>query len=95
MLLFISVELAFSRPNMFLEYSITAICIPKQIPKKGMLFSLAYFTALIFPSIPLSPKPGATKIPFTPSSFFAAFLGVKPSECTQRTFTFVSLEDPA
>jgi hypothetical protein len=37
--------------------SITAICMPKQMPRYGMLFSRAYFVARIFPWTPLSPKP--------------------------------------
>ena len=32
------------------------------MPKKGRLFSRAYFTAVILPSIPLLPNPGATNI---------------------------------
>ena len=43
--------------SLFLANSIKAICIPKQIPRKGILFSLAYFIAEIFPSVPLFPKP--------------------------------------
>ncbi|GAH69426.1 unnamed protein product, partial [marine sediment metagenome] len=45
-------------PSKFITFrasSITAHCIPKQIPKKGILFSLAYFTVSILPSIPLFP----------------------------------------
>ena len=38
---FISMELASVKPITFLECSITAICIPKHIPKNGILFSLA------------------------------------------------------
>jgi len=33
------------------------------MPKKGILFFLTYSIALIFPSTPLSPKPGATNTP--------------------------------
>ena len=55
----------------FLAASIIAICIPKQIPKKGILFNLAYFMAAIFPSLPLFPKPPGIKIPET--SFKADF----------------------
>lgn len=39
--------------------------------KKGILFSRVYFDASILPSIPLSPKPGAIKIPF--KSFKSSF----------------------
>lgn len=55
-----SVLFAFLRPRTDLAYSITATCIPKQIPRYGMLFSRAYFVAIIFPSTPLSPKPPGT-----------------------------------
>ena len=37
--------------------------MPKQIPKNGILSSLTTRTASIFPSIPRSPNPGATKTP--------------------------------
>jgi hypothetical protein len=47
-----------------------AICIPKQIPKKGIFFSLAYLIASIFPSVPLLPNPPGIKIPETPFNFF-------------------------
>lgn len=46
--------------------SITAICMPKQIPRYGMLFSRAYFAAKIFPWTPLSPKPPGTSTPSAP-----------------------------
>jgi len=51
--------------NKFLAASITAICIPKQIPKKGILFNLAYFMAAILPSLPLLPKPPGIRTPDT------------------------------
>ena len=44
----------------FLAYSIRATCIPKQIPRYGILFSRAYLQARIIPSTPLSPKPPGT-----------------------------------
>ena len=37
-----SAEFASFSPNTFLANSTTAICIPKQIPRNGILFSLAY-----------------------------------------------------
>jgi hypothetical protein len=46
--------------------SITAICMPKQMPRYGMLFSRAYFAARIFPWTPLSPKPPGTNTPSAP-----------------------------
>ena len=38
-------------------------CMPRQIPKNGILFSLAYFIARILPSIPRIPNPPGTTIP--------------------------------
>ena len=40
-----SEELVSINPKTFLDISITLNCIPKQIPKKGTLFSLANFIA--------------------------------------------------
>lgn len=45
----------------FLATSITDICMPKQIPRYGTLFSLAYFAAKIIPFTPRSPNPPGTK----------------------------------
>ena len=42
----------------------TANCIPKHIPRKGILFSLANFIEFILPKTPLFPKPPGTNIPF-------------------------------
>ena len=56
---------------MFLANSITAICIPRHIPKKGKLFSREYLIDMILPSIPLSPNPGATKIPSNRDNSFS------------------------
>src|SRR5216110_3314105 len=50
-----SVELARSRPHTWRANSMTAICMPKQMPRKGMLFSRAWRTAWIFPSVPRDP----------------------------------------
>ena len=47
----------------FLANSITATCIPKQIPKNGIFFVLANLATLIIPSIPLPPNPPGIKIP--------------------------------
>jgi hypothetical protein len=44
--------------------------MPRQIPKNGILFSLAYFAAFILPSIPRSPNPGAIRIPSNPERKF-------------------------
>jgi len=50
--------------------------MPRQFRKKGILFSLAYFAVSIFPSIPLEPKPGATRIPFKPLNLSTTFFSV-------------------
>ena len=39
--------------------------MPKQIPKKGIFFCLAYLIACIFPSVPLLPNPPGINIPDT------------------------------
>ena len=58
-----SVEPDFFSFNTFLANSIIANCIPKHIPKKGILFILAYFIHRIFPSVPLLPNPPGINIP--------------------------------
>lgn len=45
----------------FLAISITDICMPKQMPRYGTLFSLAYFAAKTIPFTPRSPNPPGTK----------------------------------
>lgn len=61
-----SVLLASCRPRTDRANSITAICIPRQTPRYGILFSLAYFAARIFPCTPRSPKPPGTRTPSAP-----------------------------
>ena len=58
-----SLELASSIFNIFLTASMAASCMPKQIPKYGILFSRAYLIAKILPSEPLLPNPPGTSIP--------------------------------
>jgi hypothetical protein len=58
-----SVLVAPSIPAWFLAASMQAICIPRQIPKKGTRRSLAKWTLAILPSLPRSPKPPGTRIP--------------------------------
>ena len=65
-----SVEVASFNPHAFLANSITDNCIPKHNPKNGILFFLQYSIAIIFPSIPLLPKPPGMIIP---SNFFSSF----------------------
>ena len=78
-----------------LANSTTAICIPKHIPKNGILFSLAYFIAVIFPSIPLFPNPPGTIIPSNFSNFSFTFSSFIVSESTSFTFTPTLLAYPA
>ena len=59
----ISVELAPSKPSTFLANSMTATCMPRQMPKKGLLFSLAYLQVAALPATPLPPKPPGTRMP--------------------------------
>jgi len=61
-----SVLVASCRPRTDRAYSMTAICIPKQIPRNGTLCSRAYLAARIFPCTPLSPKPPGTRTPSAP-----------------------------
>ena len=55
-------------PARFRAASITAICMPKQMPRNGTLRSRAKRTASILPAVPRSPKPPGTRMPCTPSS---------------------------
>ena len=54
-----SVELAPMRPSTLRANSMTMICMPRQTPRYGMLFSRAYRAASSLPSMPRSPKPRA------------------------------------
>ena len=62
-----SVEDASGSPARLRAASITAICMPKQMPKNGTCCSRAKRTAAILPGVPRSPKPPGTRIPWTPS----------------------------
>ena len=64
------------------------ICIPKQIPKSGTLFSLAYLIVAIFPSIPLFPNPPGTTIPLYSDSFSFAFSEFIFSQLIRLILTF-------
>ena len=89
-----SSEFAFVYPNTSLANSTTAICIPKHIPKNGILFSLAYFIVAILPSIPLLPNPPGTIIPlYFPRTSFAFSLLIF-SQFTISIFTFALLANP-
>ncbi|KRZ34310.1 hypothetical protein T4B_10522 [Trichinella pseudospiralis] len=61
-----SVEFASFKPRTLRANSITAHCMPKQMPKNGTFLCRAQRQAATLPSIPRSPKPPGTK---TPSQF--------------------------
>ena len=61
--------------------------MPRQIPKNGMFFSLAHLIAFILPSIPLSPNPGATKIPSSLEISLSICLSLIYSEWIETTST--------
>ena len=89
-----SPDWASAMPQTCRAVSITAICIPRQIPKKGMFCSRAYRMAEIIPSIPRSPKPPGTRMPSAPASISAALPSVTASESTQRSFTLTPFSMP-
>ena len=89
-----SEEFASVRPATFLAYSTTAICIPRQIPNSGTLFSRAYLIASIIPSIPLSPNPPGTMIPSHLQRIFSAVSLVISSELIHSMFTLASFTMP-
>ena len=70
-------KFAFFKFNTFLAYSTAVICIPKQIPKNGILFSLTYFIVSIIPSIPRSPNPPGTTIASYFDNFSLTFSGLR------------------
>ena len=91
-----SVEFAPFNPHTCLAKSIIAHCIPKHIPKNGMLFSRAYFEDKIFPSLPREPKPGKIKIPSTSLNCLLADLSlVILSVFTHLIFTLALFSTPA
>ena len=55
-------------PARFRAPSMQAICMPRQMPKKGISRSRAKLTEAILPSLPRSPKPPGTRIPCSGSS---------------------------
>mmetsp|Transcript_3181 Transcript_3181/g.11503 ORF Transcript_3181/g.11503 Transcript_3181/m.11503 type:complete len:327 (+) Transcript_3181:525-1505(+) len=50
-------------PTTLRAYSMTASCMPRQMPKYGIRCSRAYLAARIFPSTPRSPNPPGTRMP--------------------------------
>ena len=58
------------------------------MPKNGILFNLENFIAIIFPLIPLLPKPGATIIPSNFFNLLFAFFVVILSDEIHLILTF-------
>src|SRR4030042_6651129 len=82
------------RPQTFLANSITAHCIPRHIPKKGIFFSRAYFIVLTFPSIPLYPNPPGTRIPSASDRYLSGPWTSISSESNHCKFTRASFAMP-
>ena len=74
--------------------SITAICMPKQMPKYGTLRSRAKRAARILPSAPRWPKPPGTRMPWMPSRNGAGSSLSKTSLSIQSRLTFTWLAMP-
>ena len=58
-----SLEFAPSIAQTCRAYSITAICMPRQMPRNGTPRSRAKRVAVILPSTPRPPKPPGTRMP--------------------------------
>ena len=88
-----SLEPAFLIFKIFLANSIMAICIAKQIPRKGIFLSLAYLIASIFPSVPLLPNPPGINIPDTFFNFdlISFDLSLSDSILTKLTLTLFEI----
>ena len=69
-------------------------CIPRQRPRNGILFSLAYLIACILPSIPRSPNPPGTRIPDTSERISDTLSAVTVSESTHFIVTSHELATP-
>ena len=83
----ISVELAPSMPATWRANSLTATCIPRQMPRYGILRSRAIWAARILPSQPRPPKPPGIRMPSALSSRAATSGSPTVSESTQSTST--------
>ena len=89
-----SVELASAMPQRFRTASITAICMPKQMPKYGTWRSRANCAARIFPSAPRWPKPPGTRMPLTCSRNGAGSSFSNTSDSIQSRLTLTLLAMP-
>ncbi len=83
----ISVEFAPSIPATLRANSETATCMPRQMPRYGILCSRAIRAARIFPSQPRPPNPPGIRIPSARRSSAATSGSVTVSESTQSTST--------
>ena len=81
-------------PHTFRANSIIATCIPRHRPRYGILCSLAYCAARIFPSTPRFPNPPGTRMPLTSPSSRSAVSGVRRSESTHLIVTVARLGIP-
>ena len=84
-----SVLFASARPATSRANSITASCMPRQMPRYGVFDSRAYWIALILPSVPRRPKPPGTSTasrcfrPSTPSA----------SICSESMYSMLTFVD--
>ena len=69
--------------------------MPRQIPKKGILFSLANLIASILPEIPLLPNPPGISMPFAFFKRDLIVLELIVSESNHLIFTSSLLWTPA
>ena len=81
-------------PSRLRAASITAICMPKQMPKYGTLRSRANCAARILPSAPRWPKPPGTRMPLTCSRNGAGSSFSNTSDSIQSRLTLTLLAMP-
>ena len=78
----------------FLANSITAICMPKHMPKKGIFFFRAKLIAEIFPYVPLFPNPPGIKMAETFFSSLFTWLDFNLSDSILIKLTLILLLIP-
>ena len=83
------------QPTTWRANSMTAICMPRQMPRYGTSCSRAYCAARIMPSMPRSPKPPGTSTPPQPPSTSPTFSAISVSESTHSICTCASHAVPA
>ena len=82
-------------PQTWRANSITAHCMPRQIPRNGIFFSRAYWATRIFPSMPRLPNPGHIKMPVASSKWRPIPSRSTSSASTHCSFTRTLLATPA